>query len=920
MSLTKIAAIALIIVSALGLWLSSRTNHPSDIPDSIGTFPGASVVMVTLDTTRADRLGCYGSTAGLTPFLDSLAERGILFENAQAVAPITLPSHTSMMTGLYPIKHEVRNNGMFVLGEDIETLAEVFSENGYATGAFISAQVLVARYGLDQGFDVYDDDLSQARKTGQTVVPARRGNVTLEAAKRWLATIPEDKPVFLWLHLYDPHAPYDPPGNFRARFPHDPYGGEIAFVDALVADLVTTLDQSGRLDNTVLTVLADHGEALGEHGEDTHGFLLHQGTIHVPWILTTPAIEQPIRVVNPVSITDLSPLLTTLVDLRTPNQDSSDGELPFGQQDATHPERALYFESMLPMYQYGWSELRGVRSGKWELHAGTRNEFFDMEADPRQLTNMAEIETLELENTSRLLNDFVEADQDLNTEAALELPPAEREALAALGYMANTSPARRNPPDPRDLITGHAQVERAQYHLVAGEYEEALDAIDIMLDSDPENLAALSLKGRIFLAMSDLDRAEQTFRKCLEIDPANSEVVASLCRVESTRGEFERVIELARIGRGTRSPFGTFDAIEARALLALGRESEADAVLEKALTTSPDDPDLLSVYAARLSRQGNNSEAEAALTRAVDKSPFHQRARRQLGELLRNANRSQDAIEVYEEMLRIKPDDADTHFAIGSLLLDSDPVAALPYLEEASRLAPSRPRFLTSLGIAYLKNGRTTEAEATLRRAIALSPDDPGIRNNLGIILVQTRRLEEAIQEQTALLERWPEFGEARNNLAIALAESGDLERAEREVRQSIEGEPDYLDAHLTLAAILDRGGRLDEEYVVLQRAFALAGAERIDIRNRLAMAAAAVGQCDHTLELIGDTVEGPTEISFNLNLVLAKCLEQKGRDELALRHFEEAARKSPPGTLREEAQGGIQRLGLRLQGKGHGN
>ncbi|MEN8165553.1 MAG: sulfatase, partial [Acidobacteriota bacterium] len=268
MRLTKIVAIALIIAGALGLWLSTRIDRPNDIPESVGTFPGASVVMVTLDTTRADRLGCYGSTAGLTPFLDSLAERGIVFENAQAVAPITLPSHASMMTGLNPVKHEVRNNGMFVLGEDIETLAEVFSENGYATGAFISAQVLVGRYGLDQGFDVYDDDLSQARKAGQTVVPSRRGNVTLESAKRWLETIPEDKPVFMWLHLYDPHAPYDPPGNFRARFPQDPYAGEIAFTDALVADLVNTLDQSGRLDDTVFTVLADHGEALGEHGED----------------------------------------------------------------------------------------------------------------------------------------------------------------------------------------------------------------------------------------------------------------------------------------------------------------------------------------------------------------------------------------------------------------------------------------------------------------------------------------------------------------------------------------------------------------------------------------------------------------------------------------------------------------------------
>jgi tetratricopeptide (TPR) repeat protein len=917
MRLSKIAGIALIFAGAVGLWLSSRADRPSGIPDSVGTYPGASVVMVTLDTTRADRFGCYGSTAGLTPFFDSLAERGVVFENAESVAPITLPSHTSMMTGLYPTKHGVRNNGMFVLDDAIETLAEVFSENGYATGAFISAQVLVARYGLDQGFDVYDDDLSQSRKSGNSVVPSRRGNVTLEAAKRWLATVPQDKPVFLWLHLYDPHAPYDPPGNFRARFPSDPYAGEIAFTDALVADLAAALDQSGRLGNTVLTVLADHGEGLGEHGENTHGFLLHQATIHVPWILATPAIDHPIRVVDPVSTTDLSPLLTSLVGLETPNKDRSDGRLPFGGQDASSPARALYFEAMLPMFQYGWSELRGVRAGKWELHAGTRKELFDMVADPRQLTDMAEVEPLELENTSGFLDDFVADDLGVNADAALELPPAEREALEALGYVANTSPARRNPPDPRDLVRGHAQIERAHYHTAIGEYEEALASIDVMLAGDPENLSALLLKGNVYQATGDYDLAEQTYRRCLEIDPANSDVVVGLCRLESLRGRHERVIELAQVGRGTRSPFRLFDAIEARALEALGREDEADALLASALATNPDDPDLLSAYAERLRKQGKDADAETALIRAVAKSPFHQRARRQLGQLLQESGRSQDAVKVYEEMLRIMPDDAETHYAIGSVLLEEDPTAALPHLEEASRLAPSQTRFLTSLGVAYLKTGRRSEAEATLRRAIVLSPDDPNIRNNLGIVLIQSRRFGEAIDELNALVEKHPEFIAARNNLAIALAETGDLAGAERQVRRAIETKPNYLDALLTLAAILDRGGQLDEEYAVLRRAFELSP-ERTDVRNRLAMAAALVGRCDHTLELVGDGVERPEEMTADLNLAVAKCLEQQGRGTLALRHFEHAARKSPPGALRDEAQGGIQRLGLGLQNNGN--
>ncbi len=915
MRFAKIIGIVLIVGGTAGLWLSIRANRPSPVPDSIGTFPGASVVMVTLDTTRADRLGCYGSTAGLTPFLDSLAEHGVLFENAESVAPITLPAHTSLMTGLYPTKHGVRNNGMFVLDDDFETLAEVFSENGYATGAFISAQVLVARYGLGQGFDVYDDDLSQARQTGTSEVPSRRGNITLDAAKQWLATVPPDKPVFLWLHLYDPHAPYDPPGSFRARFPRDPYGGEIAFADSIVADLVTTLDQSGRLDNTVLTVLADHGEGLGEHGENTHGFLLHQATIHVPWIVTTPAIDTPIRIAAPVSTVDLSPLLTALVGLPPPNEDRLDGTMPFGSRDTTKPAPALYFETMLPMFQYGWSELRGVRLGKWELHEGRRKELFNMATDPRQLTDMAQAEPLELESASKILDEFKAIDTSLDVEAALELPPSEREALAALGYVANIAPARRDPPDPRDLVAGHVQIEKAQYYQAAGEYDEALASIDAMLDSDPENIAALSLKGSVYTVMGQFDLAEQAYRKCLDIDPANTDVIVGLCRLERLQGRFDRVIELARMGRKTRAPFHMFDAIEARALEALGREDEADAILESALAESPDDPDLLTAYAERLRKKGKDDEAEAALIRAVNKSPFHQRARRQLGQLLQVRGRSEDAVEVYKEMLRIKPNDADAHFAIGSVLLDSDPTAAIPYLEEASRLAPSKTNFLTALGVAYLKTGRMNEAEATLRRAMVLSPDDPNIRNNLGIILIKSRRFKEAIDELTNLLEKHPEYAPARNNLAIALAESGNLQHAERQARQALENSPDYLDALLTLAAILDRSGKFDEEYGTLQSAYTLAP-ERIDIRNRLAMCAALIGQCDATLEIIGDDIENADQMTAELNLSLAKCLEHEGNDADALRHFEQAARKTPPGPMREEAKSGIQRIGLRLRGK----
>jgi Flp pilus assembly protein TadD len=437
-----------------------------------------------------------------------------------------------------------------------------------------------------------------------------------------------------------------------------------------------------------------------------------------------------------------------------------------------------------------------------------------------------------------------------------------------------------------------------------------------MLAQDPQNIAALTLKGRVYMSMGDTERAEETWRRCLEIDPANSDVVAALCMLEMSKGRYEETISLARLGKTTRSPFGLFDAFEARALVALGRRDEAVAVVESALADNPDDPDLLSVRASWAFENGDVAEAEADLTRAVEVSPFHQRSRRQLAALLKSVGRQEDAVDVYEEMLRIQPEDADTHYELGSLLLDSDLETALPHLEEACRLAPARPNFLTTLGVAYIKAGRMTEAEASLRRAKTLKPDDVNVSNNLGIVLVRGGRFDEAAEVLRDLLELRPEFVAARNNLAIALAESGNLEDAEAQVRRALQRAPDYLDAYLTLAAILDRQERFEQEYDALRRAYDLAP-ERPDVRDRLAVAAARVGHCDHTLRLVASQMDRPGEMFPGLNLEVARCLEQQGDIDTAMRHFEEAARKSRPGPIRDEAQAGVQRLGLLLRGSG---
>jgi choline-sulfatase len=914
MSVKKILPIVLILIGVIGLWLSTRSARDAELPALIGSHEGSSVVIVTIDTTRADRFGCYGSNAGLTPNIDAIAQEGIVFERAQAVAPVTLPSHTSIMTGLYPITHGVRNNGMFVLDDSFETLAEVFSQEGYATGAFISAQVLIEQYGLGQGFDVYNDDLREGRKVGHSVVPSRRGDLTLNRALEWLDTVDEGRPFFMWLHLYDPHAPYDPPPEYRSKFPADPYGGEIAFADSLVGNLLGELQQRGLDDSTVLTVLADHGESLGEHGERTHGFLVNQPTIHVPWILRVPGGGPASRFRQPVSQVDVAPLIAQMVGVETPNAETSDGIIPQAAASAEGAERSVYYEAMLPMYQYGWAALRGLRSQNWVLMSGNRDEVFDLDADARELTDLAQTEVLQRDHLREKLDAFVANDTTLDREAAIEISPSEKEALQALGYLATTAPPRTDPPDPRDLVANHAHIERSRTLIAAGLYDEAFEGIDRMLESDPYNIAALNLKGSLLIRVGDYDGAEETFRRSLEIDPANSEVFNGLCRLEIARGNHEKVIEVARAGKRSRSPFGSFDAYEATALKALGRSDEAAAVIEAAIRERPDDPDLLAVRARDLVAAGQRDEAEAVLRRAVEVSPFHQTARSQLGSLLEADGRPDEAVEVFEELLRIQPDDAGALFSVGSIRLDADPERALPYLEEACRLSPGRQDYLRALGAAYIRVGRLNEAEGTLRRAVEVDPSDPRSRNNLGIVLTQMRQFDRAIEEYRAIVDQNPGFLEARNNLAIALAESGDLAAAEQMVRDALSRRADYLDAHLTLAAILDRDGRIEEEYKVLETAHGLAP-ERDDVALRLAMAAGMTDRCDRMIEVLGDGVDDPEGLAWDLNLEVAQCLEAAEQFRLARRHYEEAGRKSWDQEVQSAARAGVVRMSRALGG-----
>jgi arylsulfatase A-like enzyme/Flp pilus assembly protein TadD len=915
MGIKRLAALAVLLIgiaiTAWAVWNSLPRSTRAAV--RVRPSPGANVLLITLDTTRADHLGCYGGDAEVTPTLDSLAAGGVLFEQALATAPITLPSHASMLTGMSPLQHGVRNNGMFTLPESVETLADTLSAKGYDTAAFVSASVLARRYGLGRSFGHYDDDLSQGRHHGNRMVPERPGDVTLAAALEWFEGREGNSPFFCWFHLYDPHQAYDPPPEFRRRFVNDPYTAEIAFADAVIGELLAYLEEHHLLDETIVTVVGDHGEGLGEHGETTHAILLHQATLRVPWILAGPRLPKAVRISTPVGGADVAPTLATLVGVRPPNAGSGDGRslLPIlrGNPEGFE-DRPLYAETMLPHFQYGWSPLQAVRRGPWELVNGRRHELFNLDRDPRELVDVAERQSREaddlLETLVRINAGFEEPESE--SGARIEMSRSERENLEALGYLGTETPPRSDPPDPRDLVGAHRHMERARLFGSAGQLEEAVAEIDSMLDLDPDNSSALMTRADFLIQDSRFDEAEATLERFLVVDPSNANAYAMMARLELLRGNPERALLVARTGKDARGAFNTLKVLEARALTALERRAEAEDLLDDALAEAPEDADLLTARASHYLFRRDIDRAEEMLREAVAIDAFHLQARLRLTELLEMSGRLEEAAEVIEDLLKANPGQPDALAALGRVRL-VDPQAARPYLEEAVRLNPGRFDPLFNLGLCQLHLGQPEKGEASLRRALELRPGNPLCRNNLAIALTMQGRFDEAEAVLQALIAENPDFVDAYNNLALALVRAGRGAEAEEMARHALDLEPGRLDASLTLAEILHAQERYEEAADLLGPLAESNSSPELDARYGMALE--AVGDHATAQPLLRRAL---TVYSSELDLVLAaaRCEEAVGDISSAMALYERAAKMAPPGRNRDEALAGVDRLALK--------
>ena len=688
-----------------------------------------NVVVVTLDTLRADRLGCYGFAEAQTPNIDGLAKQGVLFESVTSAVPLTFPAHSSIFTGLVPPRHGVRDNGGFFLDERETTLAERLKAAGYATGAFIGAWVLESRWGLAQGFDHYSDkfDLSQYKVLSLGTVQ-KPGDEVMTDALKWLETV-EDRKFFAWVHLYDPHAPYDPPEPYRSRFPNQPYNGEVAYTDHVVGRLLEHLRARGLLDSTLVVLTADHGESLGEHGESTHAYFIYDATVHVPLIIRTPwALRGRSR--TQVAGVDIFPTLLDLLNL--PPQAGIDGHSL--ARSLLDPGAQLghlaYSETYFTRYHFGWQHLRSLRDGAYKFVDAPTPELYDLAQDPGELKNVYKANSKRGEQMRTAMDLLVkETGQAAPERQALD--PETLQRLAALGYVGNTVDVDPHAvlPDPKDKIGVFGRMNAAKALAQQDKLDEAIRTMQKVLEEDPNIMDAhLTLGNWLNRAERQLEAIE-AYKRALALKPDDEVAMLNLANAYRARGKTDDALAALEIFKGAlkvnpRNPQAWYQL--ATLYLDMGRDKDAEKTFREALSANPKMGAAHNALGAMAYQQHDLAAAERLVRQGLELEPDVRTGHFNLARILEDRGQLAEAERLYHEELGSYPDHGRAHFNLAQLLRErGDRSGYLAQLRKGTEQADKFGACYFYLAREVLGTGALDEAAELAKKGLDGDPHSP---------------------------------------------------------------------------------------------------------------------------------------------------------------------------------------------------
>jgi arylsulfatase A-like enzyme/tetratricopeptide (TPR) repeat protein len=672
-----VVAVALaVLIAAVLLHRSPRPLPPPP--------PRPSILLVTVDTLRADALGAYGSAAGATPWLDRLAAGGARFEDAHAHNVTTLASHANILSGRLPFEHGVRDNSGFRFPPGLPTLAELLKAQGYRTAAFVSAFPLAARFGLDRGFDVYDDRFVGAASRPVFTELERPGRETVARAREWLASA--SPPVFCWVHVYEPHFPYASPEPFASRYAGHPYLADVAAADDALGPLLEPI-LTARDGRTLVIATADHGESLGEHGEATHGIFAYEATLRVPLIVFAPARLQPGVVTAPARHVDLFPTILEAASAPLP-KDLPGRSLLAAKGPAGAPV-ATYFEALSGQLNRGWAPLRGVIRERSKYVDLPVPEVYDLETDPSEARNLASTEPGRLQSLAGLLSAFGATGNPVtrSPESA-----ETRERLRGLGYLGADAPAKSRygeEDDPKRLIALDATLQEVVGLYGAGRLEEARARCRDLVARRPGMGVSLLTLAHLEREAGDLKAAVAALRKALALSPDDVTTATLLGAYLTQAGRAREAGALLEPFAKREKPDVDLLGARALALAGQGRAEDALAELERARALDPSNAMVL-VEAGTVSLMRNDrSAARAAFEEALRVNPETARAWSSLGALDADEGRLEEAAACWRKAVAADPAELEKLLGLGlALRAQGRPEAARPYLDFFLQSAP----------------------------------------------------------------------------------------------------------------------------------------------------------------------------------------------------------------------------------------
>ncbi len=672
-----------------------------------------SVILITLDTTRADHLGAYGYQDASTPNLDAFAREGVLFQNAISVAPITFPSHTSMMTGTFPIHHGVHDNDGYILDEDVDTLAEILGQAGYATGAVVSATPLQSGVRLDQGFESYNDHFREdwspkqraERQKNNFGFVERTADQTNRAAFRWLDQHGDEPKIFLWVHYFDPHQSFRPPPPYDSIFALSPYDGEIAFMDEHFGRLIAKLKEKGIYSRSLILVVGDHGEGLEDHGEPTHAAYIYNSTIRVPWLQADSS--QPHRkgkvIKEMVRTVDIAP--TILGALGLPQGEAMQGQdLRSLMDHGADPPQETLIESYYTFYHCDWSPLRALMTPEWKYIEGPKPELYNMKSDPGEKRNLIQSNLRQAQVMEESLYRYARQMRtgDPSRSVAKTTNPEDLERLAALGYAAVPTQAsklgRKFPPK--------------------HEYADLRNPMD-----NPRILYYINYSNEL-VRTRQYEFGINASRQGITLDPTNSRLHYNLARSLAGVGAFEAAERSLRQAIALTSADSSYYHLLGLLLSKRGQHKPAVHALEEALRLSPDSIDLLTLLSKSWETLGHKDEAIAHLRAAQALAPNRIDLSLAMANLLARSGRLDAAEEAFRQIYEFSPDDPGVIYAVGKFYF------TVENRQESSKLFREViDRVPAHLGARYRlaqnlrSEGKVEEADQLLVEMIRLSPE-----------------------------------------------------------------------------------------------------------------------------------------------------------------------------------------------------